>query len=41
MREVVLRMKEKTKYIPSMTYPWKVEYFKKQLRKAHTTNVYA
>jgi hypothetical protein len=24
-----------------MTHPWKVEYFKKQLRKAHTTHVYA
>ena len=31
----------KEKYIPPMTHPWKVEYFKKQLRKAHTTHVYA
>lgn len=33
--------KAKEKYIPPMTHPWKVEYFKKQLRKAHTTHVYA
>ena len=31
----------KEKYIPPMTHPWKVEYFKKQLRKAHTSHVYA
>ena len=34
-------VKEKKKYIPSMTHPWKVEYFKKQLKKAHTQHVYA
>ena len=33
--------KEKKKYIPSMTHPWKVEYFKKQIKKAHTEHVYA
>ena len=32
---------EKQIYIPPMTHPWKVEYFKKQLKKAHTTHVYA
>ena len=37
----VVNEKEKEKYIPPMTHPWKVEYFKKQLRKAHTTHVYA
>ena len=34
-------VKERKKYIPPMTHPWKVEYFKKQLRKAHTKHVYA
>ena len=33
--------KEKKKYIPPMTHPWKVEYFKKQIKKAHTERVYA
>lgn len=37
----VVEEKEKEKYIPPMTHPWKVEYFKKQLKKAHTTHVYA
>ena len=37
----VIEQKVKEKYIPPMTHPWKVEYFKKQLRKAHTTHVYA
>ena len=26
-------VKEKKKYIPPMTHPWKIEYFKKQLKK--------
>ena len=34
-------IKEKKKYIPPMTHPWKIAYFKKQLRKAHTSHVYA
>ena len=33
--------KERKKYIPPMTHPWKIEYFKKQLKKAHTNHVYA
>ena len=33
--------KEKKKYIPPMTHPWKIEYFKKQLKKAHNSHVYA
>ena len=37
----VVNEKEKEKYIPPMTHPWKVEYFKKQLKKAHTTHIYA
>ena len=37
----VVEEKQVVKYIPPMTHPWKVEYFKKQLRKAHTTHVYA
>ena len=29
------------KYIPPMTHPWKVQYFKKQQRKAHLEHIYA
>ena len=39
--EIPIKEKEKNKYIPPMTHPWKIEYFKKQLRKAHTQHVYA
>lgn len=34
-------VKVKKKYIPPMTHPWKIEYFKQQLKKAHTQHVYA
>lgn len=37
----VIEAKEKKKYIPPMTHPWKIEYFKKQLRKAHMQHTYA
>ena len=37
----VIEDKAKTKYIPPMTHPWKIEYYKKQLKKAHTNHVYA
>ena len=33
--------KEKKKYIPPMTHPWKLASFKKQLEKAHTQRIYA
>ena len=33
--------KLRKKYIPPMTHPWKIEYFIKQLKKAHTSHVYA
>lgn len=33
--------KEKKKYIPPMTHPWKLASFKQQLEKAHTQHVYA
>lgn len=39
--EEVVEKQEKKKYIPPMTHPWKIEYFKKQLKKAHTEHVYA
>lgn len=39
--EKTVVIKEKKKHIPPMTHPWKIEYFKKQLRKAHTQHVYA
>ena len=32
---------ESKKYIPPMTHPWKVQYFKKQQRKAHLEHIYA
>ena len=34
-------IKVRKKYIPPMTHPWKIEYFKKQLKRAHTNHVYA
>ncbi len=33
--------KEKKKYIPPMTHPWKVEMFKKQQRQAHLKHQYS
>jgi hypothetical protein len=37
----VMEIKERKKYIPPMTHPWKIDYYKKQLKKAHTSHVYA
>ena len=37
----VIEHKEKKKYIPPMTHPWKLESFKKQMKKAHTNHIYA
>ena len=34
-------IKEKKKYIPPMSHPWKLASFKKQIEKAHTSRVYA
>ena len=39
--EQVPTTKEKNKYIPPMSHPWKLASFKKQLEKAHTNHVYA
>ena len=39
--EDIIEVKEKKKYIPPMSHPWKVEYFKTQLKKAHTNHAYA
>lgn len=33
--------KEKKKYIPPMSHPWRLTAFKKQLEKAHTQHIYA
>ena len=33
--------KEKKKYIPPMSHPWKLASFKKQMKKAHTNHIYA
>ena len=37
----VIEIKERKKYIPPMTHPWKLASFKKQMQKAHTNHVYA
>ena len=34
-------VKERKKYIPPMSHPWKLASFKKQMQKAHTNQVYA
>ena len=34
-------IKEKKKYIPPMSHPWKLASFKQQMRKAHTEKIYA
>ena len=39
--EDVPKIKEKMKYIPPMTHPWKTANFKKHIKKAHTKHVYA
>lgn len=39
--EEIVEKKEKEKYIPPMTHPWKIEYFKNQVEKAHIQHVYA
>ncbi len=39
--EEVKEVKERKKYIPPMTHPWKLASFKKQIKKAHTNHVYA
>ena len=36
----IIEIKEKKKYIPPMTHPWKLDYFKKQLKKAHYQHQY-
>ena len=33
--------KEKKKYIPPMTHPWKLASFKKQMERAHEQHIYA
>ena len=38
---VELSIKEKKKYIPPMSHPWKLSSFKEQIKKAHTYNMYA
>ena len=38
---VELPIKEKKKYIPPMSHPWKLSSFKEQIKKAHTYNMYA
>ena len=37
----VIEIKEKKKYIPPMTHPWKLSSFKKQIQKSHQQHQYA
>ncbi len=37
----IVQVKEKKKYIPPMTHPWKLASFKKQLHKSHYQHQYA
>ena len=37
----IVEKKEKKKYIPPMSHPWKLESFKKQLQKSHYQHQYA
>ena len=39
--EEVPEVKEKKKYIPPMSHPWKVASFKRQMQRAHRNHVYA
>ena len=36
-----IETKEKKKYLPPMSHPWKLASFKRQIQKAHTNHVYA
>lgn len=37
----IVEQKERKKYVPPMSHPWKLASFKKQVQKAHTNHVYA
>ena len=37
----IVEIKERKKYIPPMSHPWKLASFKKQMQKAHNEHVYA
>ena len=37
----IVQIKERKKYIPPMSHPWKLDSFKKQMKRAHTNYVYA
>ena len=37
----IIEVKEKKKYIPPMSHPWKLESFKKQYNNSHYQHVYA
>ncbi len=39
--DVIPVIKEKKKYIPPMSHPWKLASFKRYLEKAHASNTYA
>lgn len=35
------KKEDKKKYVPPMAHPWKLDSFKKQMKKAHTQHIYA
>ena len=39
--DIINKPKEKKKYIPPMSHPWKLESFKKQMRLSHQQHVFA
>ena len=39
--EEVPVIKEKKKYVPPMSHPWKLESFEKQMKKSHLKHQYA
>ena len=39
--EIPNEKKEKKKYIPPMSHPWKLASFQEQIKKAHNQKIYA
>ena len=39
--DVIKDVKEKKKYIPPMSHPWKLSSFKRQVKRAHYKHQYA
>ena len=37
----IVKNKTRAKYIPEMTHPWKINAFRKQIKRAHNQRLYA